>query len=372
MTVTFLHTSDLQIGMIRWFLDSDAQARFDDARINAITRLGAIAEEMNCEFIVMSGDVFEHNSLEKKTSGRALEALKKLPVPVYLLSGNHDPLVADSLFYQAENMENVHVLSDSSPVEVRRGVEIVGAPLTTKRATYDVLGGALGALTPTDAIRIAVGHGQTEARTNDIVPDLINLDLAESKLADASVDYIALGDTHSTQAVGETGRMWYSGAPETTDFYEVATGGGETDSGNVLVVTAGKGTAEVAKIPCGAWIFEALTVSINSQEEAEAFISTLETYPDKSTTVIKYALQGTVSLATMKYLEQEIARLQPIFAALYERPRLMDFHVEPSEEELSDLGLYGFAKTTLEELAAADNQTARDAVNLLFRLSKEQ
>lgn len=178
-----------------------------------------------------------------------MEALKKLPVPVYLLSGNHDPLVADSLFYQAENMENVHVLSDSSPVEVRRGVEIVGAPLTTKRATYDVLGGALGALTPTDAIRIAVGHGQTEARTNDIVPDLINLDLAESKLADASVDYIALGDTHSTQAVGETGRMWYSGAPETTDFYEVATGGGETDSGNVLVVTAGKGTAEVAKFP---------------------------------------------------------------------------------------------------------------------------
>lgn len=74
----------------------------------------------------------------------------------------------------------------------------------------------------------------------------------------------------------------------------------------------------------------------------------------------------------MKYLEQEIARLQPIFAALYERPRLMDFHVEPSDEELSDLGLYGFAKTTLEELAAADNQTARDAVNLLFRLSKEQ
>lgn len=372
MTVTFLHTSDLQIGMIRWFLDPDAQARFDDARINAITRLGAIAEDTNCEFIVMSGDVFEHNSLEKKTSGRALEALKKLPVPVYLLSGNHDPLVADSLFYQAENIENVHVLSDSKPVEVRRGVEIVGAPLKTKRATYDILGAALEALDPSDAIRIAVGHGQTEARTHEIIPDLINLDLAERKLADASVDYIALGDTHSTQSVGETGRMWYSGAPETTDFYEVATGGGEADSGNVLVVTVGKGTAEVTKIPCGSWVFEALTVPINSQEEAEAFISTLEAYPDKSTTVVKYALQGTVSLATMKYVEQEVSRLQPIFAALYERPRLMDFHVDPSEEELSDLGLYGFAKTTLEELAATDSQSARDAVNLLFRLSKEQ
>ncbi|MBT1085286.1 metallophosphoesterase family protein [Corynebacterium pseudotuberculosis] len=372
MTVTFLHTSDLQIGMIRWFLDSDAQARFDDARINAITRLGTIAENTKCEFIVIAGDVFEHNSLEKKTSGRALEALKKLPVPVYLLSGNHDPLVADSLFYQTENMENVHVLTESTPFEVRKGIEIVGAPLKTRHATHDVLGAALEALEPSESVRIAVGHGQTEARTNEIIPDLISVELAESKLADASVDYIALGDTHSTQAVGGTGRIWYSGAPETTDFYEVATNGGEADSGNVLVVTVGKGTAEVQTIPCGSWVFEALTMPINSQEEAEAFISMLEAYPDKSTTVIKYALQGTVSLSTMKYVEQEVARLQPIFAALYERHRLMDFHVDPSAEELSDLGLHGFAKATLEELAATDSQVARDAVNLLFRLSKEQ
>ena len=32
-SVKFLHSSDLQIGMTRWFLSAEAQARFDDDRI---------------------------------------------------------------------------------------------------------------------------------------------------------------------------------------------------------------------------------------------------------------------------------------------------------------------------------------------------
>ncbi|MFC2549220.1 MAG: DNA repair exonuclease, partial [Corynebacterium matruchotii] len=47
MTTRFLHTSDLQLGMTRWFLQEteDAQALFDAARVEAITRLGEKAIE---------------------------------------------------------------------------------------------------------------------------------------------------------------------------------------------------------------------------------------------------------------------------------------------------------------------------------------
>ena len=116
MTSTrFLHTSDLQLGMTRWFLEGEAQARFDEARVQAIDRLGEIAREYDCAFIVVAGDVFEHNSLNQRTTGRALEALRRLPVPVYLLPGNHDPLVADSIFYRTTG-EGVHVIKDTEPV----------------------------------------------------------------------------------------------------------------------------------------------------------------------------------------------------------------------------------------------------------------
>src|SRR5699024_7869478 len=138
-------------------LSDEAQARFDDDRIRAIEKMGKIARKNQCEFIVLAGDVFEHNSLEQRTTGRALEALRSLKLPVYLLPGNHDPLTADSLFYRAKDIDGVTILSDTTVHGVAPGVEIIGAPLLHKMATSDLVAEALKDLEPTSNIRIAVG-----------------------------------------------------------------------------------------------------------------------------------------------------------------------------------------------------------------------
>ena len=114
---TFIHTSDFQLGMTRWFLKGEAQGRFNDDREAAIMRLGELAKDTGAEFIVVAGDVFEHNALSREILARATEMFKRLPVPVYVLPGNHDPLVADSVFYKA-SADNVHVIADSEPIEV--------------------------------------------------------------------------------------------------------------------------------------------------------------------------------------------------------------------------------------------------------------
>jgi len=377
-STTFLHTSDLQLGMTRWFLDDDAQGRFDDARLRAIDRLGEVAAERGCAFIVVAGDVFEHNSLSDRVTGRALERLRALPVPVYLLPGNHDPLVADSVFRRID-VDGVHVLSDSTPVPVSPGVEIVGAPLLAKRATTDLVRQALEPLEPTDGIRVLVGHGQAESRSNEDDLALIDLAYAESRVADGTVDVIALGDTHSAGQVGTSGRVWFSGAPETTDFLDHATaGGGETNSGNALVVTVTKTaatdvTVDVEEVAVGEWTFEALDRELLSAEDVTDFLAILDAYPHKDRTVIKYGLRGTLTMTDTRRLEAGLAEHRPVFAALFERERLTDLHLEPGAEELADLGISGFAAGALGELvdAAEADPTARDAVNLFFRLSKE-
>lgn len=376
--VKFLHSSDLQIGMTRWFLSEEAQARFDDDRIRAIEKMGEVARAHDCEFIVLAGDVFEHNSLEQRTTGRALEALRSLKLPVYLLPGNHDPLTADSLFYRAEDIKGVSILADSSVVEVSSGVEIVGAPLLHKTATTDLVAQALAELESTDKIRIAVGHGQAEARTTDHRPDLIDLAQVEAKLADGTIDYLALGDTHSAQAVGETGKVWFSGAPETTDFHDLDADrvGGETNSGKVLVVTASKDEVEVEQIEIGNWTFHAFSRDISSDEDVEDFLDTLRSYPDKSRTVIKYGLRGTITLEQNRRLEEGIAELEDIFGSLKPRERTTDLVLEPAEDELENINATGYAADVLRELTdlvvngpAAEED--RDALNLLFRLSRE-
>ena len=67
MRVKFLHSSDFQIGMKRWFLTDtdDAQPRFDAARKQAITALGDVAVAHDCEFVVVAGDIFEHNAVSE-------------------------------------------------------------------------------------------------------------------------------------------------------------------------------------------------------------------------------------------------------------------------------------------------------------------
>ena len=60
-------------------------------------------------------------------------------------------------------------------------------------------------------------------------PKVIALERLEERISAGLIHYVALGDRHSTTNVGTTGRVYYSGTPEPTDY-------DETDPGNVLIV----------------------------------------------------------------------------------------------------------------------------------------
>ncbi|MEJ6014287.1 DNA repair exonuclease [Corynebacterium sp. H127] len=369
--VKFLHTSDWQLGMTRWFLEGEAQARFDDARLAAVSRIGEIAAAQGCAFIVVAGDVFESNSLHRRTLGRVLEVLKALPVPVYLLPGNHDPLTADSVFYSAEQVPGVHVLSDFTPVDIVPGVQLIGAPLLSKRAVEDRVAAALQTVPDDDSLRILVGHGQVAGR-GEVKPDLIDLPTVEAAIASGKISYLALGDTHSTSPVGTTGAVWFSGSPEVTDFHDFTTaGGGESNSGNVLVVSI-DGTREVTveQVPTGSWLFHAIEADLNSRADVEQFIARLDAYENKSRVAIKYGLRGTLDLSAMQLLERELERLEPVFASLKPRARHMDLVLQPEASDLEALNISGYAKDALQELLAAEDPDADAAVRLMFRLAK--
>ncbi|MHC4847219.1 MAG: metallophosphoesterase family protein, partial [Planctomycetota bacterium] len=111
--VRFLHTADWQLGMRRHYLGEDALPRFQQARIDAIRSLGRLAQRERCSFLVVAGDVFESNQIDRVTLRRSVEALREIELPVYLLPGNHDPLDAGTIF-RRENFTdapNVHLLT---------------------------------------------------------------------------------------------------------------------------------------------------------------------------------------------------------------------------------------------------------------------
>lgn len=86
-------------------------------------------------------------------------------------------------------------------------------------------------------------------------------------------------------------------------------------------------------------------------------------------TAIKYSLQGTLGIAAHARLQRGLDELEAVFASLRPRERTMDLFLDPSEDELANLDISGYAADALQELLHnREDPVARDAANLLFRL----
>lgn len=371
--VRFLHTSDWQLGMRRHFLDPDAQARFDQARIDAIRSIARTATETGCAFIVVAGDVFESNHLQPRTIARTLEALRELPVPTFLLPGNHDPLDPSSIFTGRAFLEgcpaNVHVLA-GEPATPLHGIEIHGVPWRSKRPTTDHTGAAAAALPPANnTLRILVAHGGvTSLAMGRIDPTLIDEAPLEQAITEGRLHYVALGDRHSTYSVGATGRTWYSGAPEPTDY-------DEDDPGNVLVVDLDTGGCSVVAHPVGTWRFLPHNTDLNSANDIDGLARWLDQVPAKERTILKLGFSGTLSLEQHARLHEMVETARHAFAAIVNNDALDALAVLPAEQDLEAMNLGGYARETLDELLQATRSqgptadAAHDALALLYRLA---
>ena len=374
MSVRFLHSADWQLGMTRHFLSAEAQARFSQARIDAIRTLGRLAAEAGAAFLVVSGDVFETNQVSVQTVRRTLDALASVPVPVFLLPGNHDPLDAGSIFraptFSAGRPAHVTVLEDATPRPVPGlpGVEVVGAPWFTKRPLSDLVADACAGLTPSKGTtRVMVAHGAAEISFDN--PAAIRVTEAEAALADGRIAYLALGDRHSTTPIGSTGRIWYAGAPEPTDYDEL-------DSGNALLVDlADDGRCEVTKLRTGAWRFARERFDLDAADGIAALGTWLDALSPKDRTIVKLTLVGTVSLSANARLEALLEHDEDQFAAIEQWERHTDLVVRPDDDDFADLQLAGFAAEALAALrasasgAGAEADAARDALALLVRFA---
>ncbi len=371
--IRFLHTADWQLGMTRHFLDAEAQARFTAARIEVIGVIGALAVEERCPFVVVGGDVFESNQVERQVVVRALEAMKATPeVTFYLLPGNHDPLDAASIFTSTTFVDhrppNAVVLDGSAPMPVAPGVSLVGAPWSNKRPLVDLVARAIADVSADGTLRIVVGHGATDGLSPDPDnPALIVEAEVEAALADGRIHYVALGDRHSTTDVGSSGRVWYSGAPEPTDYDEV-------DPGNVLRVEVSADHVSVEPRRVGTWRFIRQHFDLAGAPDRERVERFLADLPDKHRTIVKLALVGQLSLAEMARLEVALENASDLLGALERWERRSELVVLPDEGDIDGLGLSGFAADALADLrelgagSGPEAVEARDALGLLYRL----
>jgi DNA repair exonuclease SbcCD nuclease subunit len=219
-----------------------------------------------------------------------------------------------------------------------------------------------------------VGHGGVDILVPDKDrPSLIRFAALEAAIARGAVHYVALGDKHSRMQVGASGRIWYSGSPEVTNYDDI-----ESDPGHVLLVDIDEDdparpvTVDARRV--GRWQFVTLRRTVDDSRDVADLDINLDLMPDKERTVVRLALSGSLTVTDKAALDACLDRYARLFAALSLWERNTDMTVMPADGEFADLGIGGFAAAAVDELVSAarsdgeEAEDARAALALLLRL----
>jgi DNA repair exonuclease SbcCD nuclease subunit len=373
----FIHTADWQIGMKAVNLGT-VGASLREARLAAARRVVDEAAKQGAEFILMAGDTFEDNGVDRVLVQKVADILVGSAVPVYVIPGNHDPLVPGSVWDHSVwgGQDKVRVLKEAEPLEVPGGT-LYPCPVLEKHSRKDPTAW-IQARRSDERIRIGVAHGTVEGMPQVDPDHPIQRDAALR----TELDYLALGHWHSSAFYEDPAgsvRMAYSGTHETTRF-------GERDSGNVFVVQIARAGAPPAVTPVRTGGLDWLTLNeeIGQKGDLARVRALVEKAEKPENTLIGVRLLGLLPGSE----GAELARLAEVLESRFLYHRLDTEGLRPAPEDESWLevlpkGVLREATLQLREMAnpgqagavgqhsAASPRVAAQALMELYALAQE-
>jgi DNA repair exonuclease SbcCD nuclease subunit len=295
----FLHTADWQIGMKAGRL-GEAGPRVREERLAAGKRVVESAKNNGVDFVLIAGDIFEDNAVDRVLVQKVADILGAFGGPVYVIPGNHDPLVPGSVWEHPSwrSASNIQILREETPLEVPGGVLY---PCIIREKYSRRIPTAWISHEETNVIRIGIAHGTVEGVPQDEPDYPIPRDAAKK----AGLNYLALGHWHSFatyQGPDEMSCMAYSGTHETTKF-------GERDSGNVLTVEISGPDARPSVKPIHTGGLEWITLERQVREggelgEVRQELESLENPVNKLVEVVLSGLLKADERAELSHIEQ--------------------------------------------------------------------
>lgn len=334
-----------------------------------------MAEDSGADFIVVAGDLFDSPSADKATVSSACSAIGQIGLPVFVIPGNHDHGGPGSVWEQdfflreqAKLAPNLTVLLEAAPYECGTAI-LLPCPLLRRSVSQDptewLRSPDLFTGLPADKARIVIAHGSTQTfsafwEDDDADGSVGNL-LDLSRLPDAEIDYIALGDWHGTKQV--QAKAWFAGTPEPDRFAK----GGAHDPGNVLLVEVRRGELpRVTKEATAGLKWSELTfdfaddTALNEFEERIADLLGQRANED----LLRLVLSGSVGIEASRRLDEILESL----AARLLRIKLTNrVRIAPTEAEIAALAtrasdpLIAHVAGQLVERLAGDDEAARVA-----------
>lgn len=201
-----VHSADFHIGMR--FRDYASGELLREARLSALDRVVAVANERECDLLTIGGDLFDRRSIPKADVRRVAESLARFQgVAVLVLPGNHDYAGGESSLWSEfgeSTADHVYLLAEPEPFDLRPfdlDAVVFPAPCDAKHSDTNRIGWIADRIRPgeTDdgeALRIGLAHGSIEGISPDFTESYFPMTRAE--LEGAGVDLWLMGHSHVT------------------------------------------------------------------------------------------------------------------------------------------------------------------------------
>lgn len=214
--VTFIHAADLHLDSLFKGLRHVPANIFKEIQESTFTALNHLVDEAinnNVDFVLLAGDLYDHESQSLKAQirlRRAFERLAEQNIDVFLSYGNHDFMKGDS--FDVEYPDNVHIFSEERVTCIpfykngEAAAAIYGfsyenrAVYENKSSEYKIADGEF-------PFHIAMLHGSVATNTehDSYAPFLIK------DLLNKGMDYWALGHIHTRQQLYTNPPVIYPG-----------------------------------------------------------------------------------------------------------------------------------------------------------------
>ena len=199
-----LHTSDLHLEL------------FDDKACHSLKAVVDLAIETKVDLVIIAGDLFEHNRVTNNLVSFVVEQLRRLPVDVVILPGNHDCLASGSAYERSDlwnDCANVRVFGTTNGEMLdlpKLGITMWGK---SHDSYYSDVQPLTGIPQPSGNGRwhIAVAHGFYVSKTGPVFP---SYNITHEEIVASGWDYIALGHLETFRCVcDEPVKAYYCGSP---------------------------------------------------------------------------------------------------------------------------------------------------------------
>jgi len=297
--VRFIQTSDWQIGMKGGGL-GEAAPIVREIRIESIRNVLKSAQEQKVDFVLLCGDIFEHNMISQEDVKKVVTIFNQYPdIPLYLLPGNHDIFGADCVYNRAifQRVNHLTILHTSDSVEATNAI-LHPCPVLSKFTTQD-LTETIPVVREVAGIHIGVAHGSLVGKSPVPNWEEIDLPIDPSCVVRTGIDYLALGHWHSHRTFEDStgiARIAYSGTHEQTNY-------GEDNAGHCLLVQIdGKGDApKIEPIKTG----QLTWVSMEFELKDSSSLIELEKYFEsiKEIDMVRLVLHGELPLEFKEELD---------------------------------------------------------------------